>query len=436
MIANLECRLKKTNLPKTEFLADSISQQLGESVFRWYVSHANATEVVVQSTSADMDYPAHERNCHALTSNKTAAISLIPTGVGCEIGGYAGDAAPVTRLLGSAVDYLITNPNAVNASNFISLPQDVLYTDGHALDQFSQGKSHLHVPYQNRIGVIVEKSSPAVIEGIFNLINAVRAIHGVNVVDVVVTDEPIGGRCFLNEAGAFSGTVDNPHVLFSACEQLISKGATAIAVTSQVQDLPYTDYSKHFQGEFPNPVGGVEAVISYLISRRYRIPVAHAPIQNLNDLYLNEAVVDARSAGERASQSGFACILVGLNQSPHMCGGKGPCREIITRDNILAVVAPADCLGGIPALCFNSIGVPIIAVRQNRTVMRASADNLGLNNVFEVENYAEAAGLLLCMQSGINVESVYRPFMTLRPGSRESTIETDGLSLSAALAMK
>jgi len=434
MIVNLEYRLKKSTLSRTESLADSISQQLDERVLRWYVSHANTSEIVVQSISTDLDCPALPHSaCHASGANKVAAISLIPTGVGCEIGGYAGDAAPVTRLLGSAVDYLITNPNAVNASNFISLPQNVLYTDGHTLDQFSQGKTHLHVPCQNRIGVIVEKSSPAVVDQIFNLINAVRAVHGVQVVDVVVTDEPIGGRCFLNEAGAFSGTVDNPHVLFAACERLIKNGATAIAVTSQIKDLPQTDYSRHFEGKYPNPVGGVEAVISYLINRRYRIPAAHAPIQNLNDLYLNEPVVDARSAGERASQSGFACILVGLNKSPHTCCGKGPFTETISRDNILAVVAPADCLGGIPALFFNSARVPIVAVRQNRTVMRASQDDLKLKNVFEVETYAEAAGLLLCLRNGISVESIYRPFATLRPSGME---HTESMSMAAALSLQ
>src|SRR5205085_10846321 len=131
MIVNLEYRLKKSGLSRTESLAESISKHLDERVLRWYVSHANASEIVVQSISTDSNCPVLPNNaCQVSGGNKVAAISVIPTGVGCEIGGYAGDAAPVTRLLGSAVDYLITNPNAVNASNFISLPQNVLYTDG------------------------------------------------------------------------------------------------------------------------------------------------------------------------------------------------------------------------------------------------------------------------------------------------------------------
>ena len=52
---------------------------------------------------------------------KTVVVNIIPTGIGCSIGGYAGDATPTANLLASTVDYLITNPNTVNASNFINL---------------------------------------------------------------------------------------------------------------------------------------------------------------------------------------------------------------------------------------------------------------------------------------------------------------------------
>ena len=42
---------------------------------------------------------------------------LIPTGIGCEIGGHAGDGTPALRLIASACDKVITHPNAVNASD-------------------------------------------------------------------------------------------------------------------------------------------------------------------------------------------------------------------------------------------------------------------------------------------------------------------------------
>jgi hypothetical protein len=37
-------------------------------------------------------------------------LMVVPTGIGCEIGGYAGDALPSARLLAAASGCLITHP--------------------------------------------------------------------------------------------------------------------------------------------------------------------------------------------------------------------------------------------------------------------------------------------------------------------------------------
>ena len=39
------------------------------------------------------------------------AVLLVPTGIGAAIGGHAGDATPVARLLASVCDTLVTHPN-------------------------------------------------------------------------------------------------------------------------------------------------------------------------------------------------------------------------------------------------------------------------------------------------------------------------------------
>ena len=44
-------------------------------------------------------------------------VMIIPTGIGCEIGGHAGDATPAAKLLASVCDKLIIHPNVVNASD-------------------------------------------------------------------------------------------------------------------------------------------------------------------------------------------------------------------------------------------------------------------------------------------------------------------------------
>src|SRR5436305_2403081 len=347
---------------------------------------------------------------------RNAVVSIIPTGIGCDLGGYAGDAAPATSLLAATADFLVTNPNAVNASNFISMADNVLYTEGLCIDLFMKGLIDLRVPYGNRIGLVIEKSSPERLDLVFNVVNSIRAIYGVNIVDYVITDQPIGSHCVENESGAFVGTVDSPDVIFDACERLIRKGVNAIAVTTNIQDLPPENYVKHFAGEYPNPLGGVEAIISHLIVNRFQIPAAHAPMLNYKELELEYDVVDARGAGEMASTSGLACTLIGLRRAPQISAERcfGPA-EIINVRNVLALVSPADSLGGIPAIYAHKHGIPIVAVRENRTILSVSGQKLGFN-VIEVDNYVEAAGVLLAVKNGIHLESVRRPLPTLRHG--------------------
>ncbi len=57
-------------------------------------------------------------------------VMIVPTGIGAEIGGHAGDAAPTARLLAGACDTLITHPNVVNASDINELPENGLYVEG------------------------------------------------------------------------------------------------------------------------------------------------------------------------------------------------------------------------------------------------------------------------------------------------------------------
>ncbi len=416
MIQNKQYTLKKPELASFTSIPDVIKELTGHYVLRWCICKVTDEELVIEATTYDGELGrfaigASDRHY----PGKRVVVSIIPTGVGCDIGGYAGDAAPITSMLAAATDYLITNPNAVNASNFINLESNVVYTEGSSIDLFCQGSVDFHLPYTNRVGLIIDKVPDQSLDVIFNVLNAVRAIHGVDVRDYVITERPIGGRCVWNKSGIFVGTVDNPDVLFGACDELIAKGVNAIAVASTIQDLPLNIYADHFAGKYPNPIGGTEAIISYLITRRYQMPSAHAPLINVKQLELEHNIVDARGAGEMSSTSGLACILIGLRRAPQL-GPRANSRvaDVINLNNLLAVVAPAGCLGGVPALYAQAYGVPVIAVRQNRTILDVTKSKLGLQNVIEAETYAEAAGILLALQRGINLESIVRPLQTLR----------------------
>lgn len=417
MIENRQYRIGKAELSDTKTLPERIERLVGDTALRWYIAHVSGDEVLVEATSYTeaVGRPAGQverRYC----SDKSVALSIIPTGIGCDIGGYAGDAAPVTNLLASSVDYLITNPNAVNASDFVGLDCDnIIYTDGYSIDLFCKGIANLHVPYSNKIGIVIERAENWKLDILFNLINAVRSVHGVQIEDFVITDGPIGSRCVENKSGTFVGTVDNPEVLFRAAEKLIKKGANAIAITSDIQDLPATNYARHFNGEYPNPVGGAEAVISYMVVNRFQVPAAHAPLMNMKQLDLRHNVVDARGSGEMASPSGLACLLVGLRRAPQLnAKPSGRLAAILNISNLLAIIAPASSLGGVPSIYAQMFDIPIIAVKENRTILDVTHSKLMLSNVIEVNNYAEAAGVLLALRKGISLESISRPLRTIR----------------------
>lgn len=420
MIENKQLRFSRSQVALPHGIPEVTEKATNGRALRWYVGQLTAEQVVVEATvdSEEIgEFP--ETAAGRFHPGRSVAVSIIPTGVGCSVGGYAGDAAPATRLLASTVDYLVTNPNAVNASDFIQIDDNVLYTEGYCIDLLCRGRVDLHVPAANRIGVIVEKSDDARLDLAFNVVNAVRAVHGVDIEHCIVTERPIGSRCEKNASGAFVGTVDHPEVLARACESLLARGVNAIAVTTNVQDLPLGDYALHFAGQAPNPVGGVEAIISHFIVNRFRVPAAHAPLLNIKDLALESPIVDARGAGEFASQSGLACVLMGLTRAPQIAPRPGTrIRDVININNVVAVVAPASCLGGIPTLFAARFGIPTIAVRGNETILGVTREELGLESVIEVASYAEAAGVLLALERGIALQSLVRPLPTLRYPAR------------------
>ncbi|HXO22332.1 MAG TPA: DUF3326 domain-containing protein [Thermoanaerobaculia bacterium] len=437
MIENKRLRFKRSEILIPEGLPEAVEESAPGRVLRWYVAQAGADEVVVEAT---IDSEPLERFDDSVLGEhypgKTVAVSIIPTGVGCSVGGFAGDAAPATRLLSAATDYLITNPNAVNASDFIRLDANVLYAEGYCIDLFSRGLVNLYLPYANRVGVIIERSSEAKLDLAFNVINAVRAVHGVDIEHCVITDGPIGSRSCRNESGAFVGTLDHPEVLADACQSLLRKGVDAIAVASNVQDLSPAEYALHFAGQIPNPVGGVEAIISHSIVNRFRVPAAHAPLQNVRDLDLESAVVDARAAGEMASPSGLACVLLGLARAPQIVPRPGRrSRDIVNLNNLLAVVAPATCLGGIPALFAQRAGIPVIAVASNESLLEITAEQMRLEGVVQVASYAEAAGVLLALRHGLALQSLVRPLATLRHAAAQRSLSAPRRSGSAVAAL-
>ena len=78
-------------------------------------------------------------------------VFIVPTGIGAEIGGHAGDASPAAKLIASVCDTLISHPNVFNASDINEMPDNALYVEGSMLDRFLEGKIGLKRVFSNSI---------------------------------------------------------------------------------------------------------------------------------------------------------------------------------------------------------------------------------------------------------------------------------------------
>ncbi|GAG75452.1 unnamed protein product [marine sediment metagenome] len=194
------------------------------------------------------------------------AACLVPTGVGASIGGFAGDASPYVNLL-SKVCPVIANPNAVNAAVFSGVNENVLYTEGWAVDAFFRGEIAMRPSKFNKIGVLFDVAIPKKVFNVhLNTINAAKSVYAMDIMGYEMTDEPVGVEFFIAESGISSGKINNPDTLLKSAEKLLARGAEAIAIVCCF-DTPENDDDYGKNGGV-DPVGGVEAMISHLITEK------------------------------------------------------------------------------------------------------------------------------------------------------------------------
>lgn len=306
-----------------------------------------------------------------MTKNDFLTACIIPTGIGASIGGFAGDASPYVNLL-SKVSSVITNTNAVNAAVFSGVNDNVLYTEGWALDAFFR-KDIVFRPHKyNKIGVIFDKDIPENMLNVhINTINAVKSTYGINIIGYDTVDK---------------------------AEELIKKGAEALAVVYYF-DLPENDDDYALHGGV-DPIGKREAEISHEFTQRFKIPVAHAPAFPESELIIDPKIVDKRAAAEYITPTFLPCILLGLYNAPHLVDRDKSKDTDIKLDAVKAVIMPYNCLDSPPVWAALEKNIPIIAVEENKTVLDSTAESLGID-VIKVKNYYEAAGRVLAMKNGI-----------------------------------
>lgn len=322
---------------------------------------------------------------------------IIPTGIGCEIGGHAGDANPVAKLIAQCCDKLIVHPNVVNASDINEMTGNTLYVEGSILNRFLNGQINLVQPHYNRILLAVNKPAHP---DTLNAVNAARMTIGADI-QVVELDTILEMKGFYSPSGIANGAVEGWKEL---CLQVQEYQFDALAIQSEIRVDKETklQYLKGSGGV--NPWGGVEAMTSRLIANRLDKPVAHAPYDNWRvpdyDLKDFQEVVDPRMSAEMVSMCYLHCILKGLHKAPRIVKSK---LQGLSNKDVDFLITPINCVGEPHHACMDA-GIPIIAVRENKNILNDPMPD----EFIIVDNYVEAAGLLMAYKAGVTLKSVRR----------------------------
>ena len=308
---------------------------------------------------------------------------IVPTGVGASIGGYAGDASTYARKI-SQYSKLIVNPNVVNAGCFSGITPNMLYTEGYTLDSFFKGEISLIPSQNNKIGIIYDRAIPQDVLNVhINTQNAVQTVYGTNIYSYEITEESAGIEFYVTDDRISTGTISNISTVENACQKLLDKGCEAIAIVCLFKDDNQNE--EYANGLGVDPVGGVEAVISHDISKKFKVPCAHSPA--FSDYQIYPDLINPKSASEYITPTFLPCILLGLSQAPKI--SENP-NEGINIKHIDFLAMPYNSLGSTPVYEALKKGIPVFAVLENKTELNITKENLFEgSNIQIVQSYDE-----------------------------------------------
>lgn len=392
------------------------------------LAHGGQEQIASRVAAIESIFRFHRRNIE--TTERFNAVVLVPTGIGAEIGGHAGDAGPVARLLAQACDRLITHPNVVNASDINEIPDNALYVEGSVITRLLMGTIGLQPARSNRVMVIIDAHQDQLFVNIaVNSVSAARATYGLACPAVLRHDPPVKLRARYTSSGRAAGRVERLDELCTVIDEHVGQ-FDALSISSVI-DVPHSFHADYFlsKGAMVNPWGGVEAMLTHTLSSIYNVPTAHSPMFESQAIAnMDVGIVDPRMAAEAVSTGFLQCTLKGLMRSPRIVTNGESVRSAstITVDDVSCVIIPDRCLG-LPTLAALHQGIPVIAVRENRNVMQNDLAALPWRpgQLFQVENYWEAVGVMAALRAGIAAESVRRPFAdtTVLGAQRDATFD-------------
>lgn len=332
---------------------------------------------------------------------KPNGVLIIPTGIGCAIGGHAA-ANPIVKLIANSCGHLIINPNSVNASDINEMPENCLYTEGSIIDRFLEGKLNLReITSYNKILMVVNSINAFA----KNSMNAGIWGLGANI-ELVELNTPLVMNAFLNNDGSAGG-------VFSGVTELVNQislyeyDALAIQTKITCEDDLANKYF-HSLGNMCNPWGKVEAITSHEIANKINKPVAHAPAESVDDnsnLYCKDTVY-YQMAPEIISNTFTFCILKGLHRAPAIEVDTTKIHaDIISNDDIDFMITPHGCWGRPHEACCKK-NIPIIVVKENTTCFSHGFVYPKYDNIIHVNNYLEAAGVVMSMSAGVSPNTI------------------------------
>ena len=351
-------------------------------------------------------------------------VFLIPTGIGAEIGGHAGDATPAARLIAETCDTLILHPNVVNASDINEMPANSLYVEGSVIARLLMGTIGLVPTRANRVLVIIDAHKDDLfVNAAINAVSAARSSYGLVCPKVIKLSPPVRMRSEFTDFGTAAGEISGLERVFAVLKEQEGK-YDAVAISSVIS-VPEEFHQGYFDaaGEMVNPWGGVEAMLTHAVSSRFNVPSAHSPMFETQAIANRDpGVVDPRMAAEAISLTFFESVLKGLHKSPRILTDSYQMSQpgVISASDVSCLVIPDGCVG-LPTLAALEQGIPVIAVRENKNLMENDLTMLPwrAGQIHMVENYWEAAGVLCAIRGGIAPESVRRPLAQTQVTTRE-----------------
>ena len=247
---------------------------------------------------------------------KFNVVLLVPTGIGAELGGHAGDAGPVARLLAEVSDTLVLHPNVVNASDINEMPANALYVEGSVITRLLLGTAGL-LPSFNRVLVVIDAHRDEFfVNAAVNAVNGARASYGLSCSDVVCLERPVKLRGGYSPSGRSAGRIEDLDELCRLLEER-SGNTTLWPIISHQRAAGLSPELLRFWRRHGQPWGGVEAMLTHALSSMFNVPTAHSPMFESREIANKDpGIVDPRMAAEAVSTTFLQCTLKGLQRSP------------------------------------------------------------------------------------------------------------------------